>query len=217
MDITTLPYETQFKILLSLPPADISNYCNSNTVTATICGTYAFWNLKAKRDFGFSLDMVPGTLTYMEKYNIVRYKDRLLSYLVDNREFALFADAWAIIRAKTDPNKNIVYQYLLQHTLNDIANIDEDDIILAFLQILEPYLAELKDGKRKRDIIRTIYFAAVLKDMDDVVALLDKYYDWQLDLNNKDLREWITEWDYYDDPVILEKLAKIGLVPGDIV
>lgn len=216
MDITTLPYETQFRILLSLPLLDVIKYCNVNTVTATICKTYAFWNLKAKRDFGISLDLVPGNMTYREKYELAGDEGGLISHLIISRKPELFGRLWAIIRNKVDHNKDGNYQRLLTYVLEDIVSIGDDETVALFLEELEPYLAELDDNEQRQDILRATYFAAVLKDMDDSVALLNKYYDWQED-RSEFLQEWIILWANEDDPATLERLADIGLVPDDII
>jgi len=216
MNITTLPYETQFRILLSLPLLDVIKYCNVNTVTATICKTYAFWNLKAKRDFGVSLDLIPGNMTYRQKYELAGDEGGLISHLIISRKPVLFGRLWAIIRNKVDPNKDGNYQRLLTYVLEDIVSIGDDETVAVFLRILEPYLKELDDNEQRQDILRAAYFAAVLKDMNDSVALLDNYYDWTTD-QSEWLQEWITQWAYEDDPATLARLAEIGLVPGDVL
>ena len=54
MDISTLPYEIQFKYLLPLSYKDIIHYCLTATTPLAVCRTQAFWELKAKREFGIT-------------------------------------------------------------------------------------------------------------------------------------------------------------------
>jgi hypothetical protein len=50
MNFSQLPYELQFKTLLSLPYQTILNYCQTNRVASQICDDDTFWNLKLRQE-----------------------------------------------------------------------------------------------------------------------------------------------------------------------
>jgi hypothetical protein len=58
MNLTQLPPEVQFNYLLQLSPPEILNFCRVNKQAESICNNVYFWNEKAKRDFGYSMDLL---------------------------------------------------------------------------------------------------------------------------------------------------------------
>jgi hypothetical protein len=52
MDLSSLPIEIQWKMLLDLNPKDLRNACATSTYYREICNTDSFWKIKVVRDFG---------------------------------------------------------------------------------------------------------------------------------------------------------------------
>ena len=58
MECELLPYEVQFKYLLSLSYKETIDYCITCRNTREICNDDSFWKRKARKHFNVSLDLV---------------------------------------------------------------------------------------------------------------------------------------------------------------
>ena len=212
-----LPYETQFKILLMLPPSSIGSYCNVNTVTSTICRTNAFWSLKSKRDFGITFDMIPGDITPGEKYDLASNIENLVIYLLDMHIYEYLPYLLSIAKSRVaTKDDRINYQSILFQIIYDIVSNKSDAEAVESLRLLEPEFIGLT-ADELADMMRDAYLFAVLSDMRGTVSLLSKYYDWRSEQNTEILYDWINHWDSQNNPIYLDRLAKIGLIPADIL
>lgn len=67
-----LPYELQFKILSELSPSDIHRYCQADQAAWQIWLAPAFWNERARLDFGLDLDHVEGRTPFHQYQELQR-------------------------------------------------------------------------------------------------------------------------------------------------
>ena len=225
MDLSSLPYETQFRFLLSLPPGSVANYCNVNTTAAAICRTTAFWNLKSKKDFGITFDMIPGDLTLTDKYDLASNKEFLLNYLFENKQLDNIPYILSLMRTEAITDVELVkYKVIAVSIISRIVNQEDDDTTAAIIkQIVLPLVVFTGDEaifSMTTEILshlRNAYFRAVLNNMDKTVAALSMHYNWRFDITSWTLSQWIKQWYRIGNPELLAKLAKVGLVPTNLV
>lgn len=184
MDFSTLPLETQVDFLLDLDPADILNYCQTNSSANEICQSSWFWDQKGLRQFGIP----PSILCQMSPYWRYRFVHNI-------NEHELFLGP--LVRGGLLDRAAEHLQSIDQYAALNIA-IGDDDI--ETLRFLEPFLQTLQPSDKRYDptsLFATRLDFAFYEGSPQAIAYLDSL----------DPR-------YLKDPIVLDRILGVLVVSG---
>lgn len=206
---SSLPYEIQFKYLAGLSYEDTINYCGTGTIAYTICQTKAFWKYKAQIMFGIDLDVISyGLQSGAQKYQKLKelYTNRpelLIIYLVDAEQLSQLPLLFG--RLSDIEKVNILSEVLSILVEKDSRELMED-IFVMFKKVLQ----EAVDNNNIENIMRTAYFEALLNNKMDLVNILKRYYDPNMD-NSEYVYEWLHQWKFEAHPATIASLTAAGV------
>ena len=208
MSFDSLPYETQFKYLANLPLQDTINYCKTGSTAYIICQTDSFWKYKTHKTFGIDVDVIDYEKTVVKKYKKLEdlYSNNpglLIIYLIDAEQLSQIQLLFE--RVPDDEKVNILADMLSILVEKGSAKLMEEIFVM-----FEKVLQDAVNSNTIRDIIRTEYFEAVLNNKMDLVDILNRYYDPNID-NSKYVYEWLHHWDWEADPAAIASLIAAGV------
>lgn len=168
MDFSSLPPETQFQYLLSLPYEWVINYCQTNTIANSICQTPAFWQRKALSDFQAPLSLIP----YFNPS--IQYK--ILSDILSMNA----SDALKVASASgyVDLISYILTKDLGQNSLMSLKDAIDAAAANDHIDVIELLLSNLQsvDDITFRMIIRSALDSAIENEHLDVIKYLREYH-----------------------------------------
>lgn len=207
MSFDNLPYETQFKFLVDLPYKDTINYCRISTAAYTICLTNAFWNYKAKKTFGIDLNVIRGKETGAKQYHELEdlYYNQpglLVTYLVDAEKLSQIPP---LLKRVTKEKIDMMSEVLITLVKKKSARLMEDALI-----IFKDVLTDLVGTHEINDTVRNAYFDAILNNQMELVNILKRYYDPNMD-DSEYVNEWLNQWAYESNSITIALLTAAGV------
>ncbi len=183
--LTELPSDLVFNILLPLTDENLANMCQTNKAAADVCSNDLFWNERIKHIFDYKLAKYKGKdLTYKEIYDFFRRYDvsrryniqtpvdillfkaaelghlGIVKYLIKEKEANIhYEDDLALVNASYNGHLSVV-KYLLARGANIHARNDEA-LVRASAQGNIPVIQYLLDNGadiKAQDILATAPF-----------------------------------------------------------
>lgn len=178
MDFSWLPYEIQFGYLSQLTPREAFSYCRTNTRTWEIWLAPAFWEARARQDFGISLSHVEAASPFEQYRELARLeKDEpslsLILSIADegiNQIPRYFQKAQLI----TFEDEILLYKPLLSMLLTQLVEEGAEEALDILLKSMQMQVGRER-SYHLQIIAQGAYDAARKQNRSDLEQLLDSF------------------------------------------